>query len=134
MGLIRTTDSGRHFDLLRERVMFPMRDTKGRVVGFGGRALNAETKPKYVNSPDSEVFHKKQLLYGVYEGREQKAQEWLMVEGYMHVIALQQYGIHGAVATLGTASNTDHLNILFKQSNRLTIAFDGHAAGQKAAR
>lgn len=134
LGLIRTSDSGRDFDLLRERVIFPIRDTKGRVVGFGGRALNDEIKPKYINSPDSEVFHKNQLLYGLYEGRKQKAQEWLMVEGYMDVIALQQYGIHGAVATLGTASNTDHLNILFKQSNRLTIAFDGDAAGQKAAR
>jgi len=134
LGLIRTSDSGRDFDLLRERVIFPILDTKGRVVGFGGRALNDEIKPKYINSPDSEVFHKNQLLYGLYEGRKQKAQEWLMVEGYMDVIALQQYGIHGAVATLGTASNTDHLNILFKQSNRLTIAFDGDAAGQKAAR
>lgn len=134
LGLIRTSDSGRDFDLLRERVIFPIRDTKGRVVGFGGRALNDEIKPKYINSPDSEVFHKNQLLYGLYEGRKQKAQEWLMVEGYMDVIALQQYGIHGAVATLGTASNTDHLNILFKQSNRLTIAFDGDVAGQKAAR
>ena len=134
LGLIRTSDSGRDFDLLRERVIFPISDTMGRVVGFGGRALNDEIKPKYINSPDSEVFHKNQLLYGLYEGRKQKAQEWLMVEGYMDVIALQQYGIHGAVATLGTASNTDHLNILFKQSNRLTIAFDGDAAGQKAAR
>jgi DNA primase len=134
LGLIRTSDSGRDFDLLRERVIFPIRDSKGRVVGFGGRALNDEIKPKYINSPDSEVFHKNQLLYGLYEGRKQKAQEWLMVEGYMDVIALQQYGIHGAVATLGTASNTDHLNILFKQNNRLTIAFDGDAAGQKAAR
>ncbi len=134
LGLIRTSDSGRDFDLLRERVIFPIRDAKGRVVGFGGRALNDEIKPKYINSPDSEVFHKNQLLYGLYEGRKQKAQEWLMVEGYMDVIALQQYGIAGAVATLGTASNTEHLNILFKQNSRITIAFDGDAAGQKAAR
>ena len=134
LGLIRTSDSGRDFDLLRERVIFPIRDAKGRVVGFGGRALNDEIKPKYINSPDSEVFHKNQLLYGLYEGRKQKANDWLMVEGYMDVIALQQYGIAGAVATLGTASNTEHLNILFKQNNRITIAFDGDAAGQKAAR
>ena len=113
LGLIRTSDSGRDFDLLRDRVIFPIRDAKGRVVGFGGRALNDEIKPKYINSPDSEVFHKNQLLYGLYEGRKQKAQDWLMVEGYMDVIALQQYGIAGAVATLGTASNTEHLNILF---------------------
>ena len=134
LGLIRTSDNGRDFDLLRDRVIFPIRDAKGRVVGFGGRALNDEIKPKYINSPDSEVFHKNQLLYGLYEGRKQKAQDWLMVEGYMDVIALQQYGIAGAVATLGTASNTEHLNILFKQNNRITIAFDGDVAGQKAAR
>lgn len=134
LGLIRTSDKGRDFNLLRDRVIFPIRDAKGRVVGFGGRALNDEIKPKYINSPDSEVFHKNQLLYGLYEGRKQKAQEWLMVEGYMDVIALQQYGIYGAVATLGTASNTEHLNILFKQNSRITIAFDGDSAGQKAAR
>ncbi|MDA3483667.1 DNA primase [Acinetobacter baumannii] len=134
LGLIRSSDSGRDFDLLRDRVIFPIRDPKGRVVGFGGRALNDEIKPKYINSPDSEVFHKNQLLYGLYEGRKLKANDWLMVEGYMDVIALQQYGIIGAVATLGTASNTEHLNILFKQNNRITIAFDGDAAGQKAAR
>ncbi|OTG68331.1 DNA primase [Acinetobacter sp. ANC 4470] len=134
LGLIRTSDKGRDFDLLRDRVIFPIRDPKGRVVGFGGRALNDEIKPKYINSPDSKVFHKNQLLYGLYEGRKQKAHDWLMVEGYMDVIALQQYGIYGAVATLGTASNTEHLNILFKQNNRITIAFDGDTAGQKAAR
>ncbi|NNH87937.1 DNA primase [Acinetobacter terrae] len=134
LGLIRTSDSGRGFDLLRDRVIFPIRDSKGRVVGFGGRALNDEIKPKYINSPDSDVFHKNRLLYGLYEGRKQKAQDWLMVEGYMDVIALQQYGIYGAVATLGTASNTEHLDILFKHNQRITIAFDGDAAGQKAAR
>lgn len=134
VGLIRSSDSGRDFDLLRERVIFPIRDHKGRVVGFGGRALNDEIKPKYINSPDSEIFHKNQLLYGLYEGRKLKAKDWLMVEGYMDVIALQQYGVYGAVATLGTASNADHLNTLFKQNSRITIAFDGDAAGQKAAR
>lgn len=134
LGLIRTSDSGRDFDLLRERVIFPIRDAKGRVVGFGGRALNDEIKPKYINSPDSEVFHKNQLLYGLHEGRQNKAKDWLMVEGYMDVIALAQYGIHGAVATLGTASNTEHLNILFKQNECITLAFDGDLAGQKAAR
>lgn len=134
LGLIRTSDSGRDFDLLRERVIFPIRDGRGRVVGFGGRALNDEIKPKYINSPDSEVFHKNQLLYGLYEGQKLKANNWLMVEGYMDVIALQQAGIPGAVATLGTASNAEHLNLLFKQKNQITIAFDGDAAGQKAAR
>lgn len=134
LGLIRTSDNGRDFDLLRDRVIFPIRDNKGRVVGFGGRALSDEVKPKYINSPDSEVFRKNQLLYGLYEGRKQKAKQWLMVEGYMDVIALQQHGISGGVATLGTASNADHLSTLFKQNTQLTIAFDGDAAGQKAAR
>ncbi|MEB3767626.1 DNA primase [Acinetobacter sp. MD2] len=134
LGLIRTSDTGRDFDLLRDRVIFPIRDSKGRVVGFGGRALNDEIKPKYINSPDSEVFHKNQLLYGLYEGTKNKAQDWFLVEGYMDVIALQQAGISGAVATLGTASNTEHLNLLFKRNHRITIAFDGDAAGQKAAK
>lgn len=134
VGLIRSSDNGRDFDLLRDRVIFPIRDHKGRVVGFGGRALNDEIKPKYINSPDSDIFHKNQLLYGLYEGRKLKARDWLMVEGYMDVIALQQHGVYGAVATLGTASNIDHLNTLFKQNSRITIAFDGDAAGQKAAR
>lgn len=134
LGLIRTSENGRDFSLLRERVIFPIRDTKGRVVGFGGRALNDDIKPKYINSPDSDIFHKNQLLYGLYEGSKQKAQQWLMVEGYMDVIALHQNGIYGAVATLGTASNAEHLTQLFKRNPRLTLAFDGDEAGQKAAR
>lgn len=133
LGLIRENEAGKPFDLLRDRVIFPIRDSKGRVVGFGGRALNDEIKPKYINSPESEVFHKNQLLYGLYEGRKSKTQDWLMVEGYMDVIALHQAGICGAVATLGTASNADHLGMLFKNSPKLTLAFDGDQAGQKAA-
>lgn len=134
LGLIRTSDNGRDFDLLRERVIFPIRDHKGRIVGFGGRALNDEVKPKYINSPESEIFRKNQLLYGLYEGSKQKAQDWLMVEGYMDVIALHQNGVYGAVATLGTASNSEHLQQLFKRNRRVTLAFDGDTAGQKAAR
>lgn len=133
LGLIRTSEQGRDFDLLRDRVIFPIRDSRGRVVGFGGRALNDEIKPKYINSPDSDLFHKNRLLYGLYEGSQARATDWLMVEGYMDVIALHQAGIHGAVATLGTASNADHLTTLFKRNPRLTLAFDGDQAGQKAA-
>ncbi len=133
LGLVRENDKHGSFSLLRDRVIFPIRDNKGRVVGFGGRALNDEIKPKYINSPDSEVFHKNQLLYGLYEGRKAKAQDWLVVEGYMDVIALHQAGICGAVATLGTASNAEHLNILFRQNPKLTLAFDGDNAGQRAA-
>ena len=133
VGLIRDSDKGRSYNLLRERIIFPIRDTKGRVVGFGGRAMNDEVKPKYINSPESVIFHKSQVLYGLFEGRKARATQWLMVEGYMDVIALQQNGISGAVASLGTATNVEHLNTLFKQSNKITLAFDGDTAGQRAA-
>ena len=133
LGLVRVNENGRQFDLLRDRVMFPIRDRKGRVVGFGGRAMQADAKPKYINSPESVVFNKSNLLYGLYEGRKQRATEWLMVEGYMDVIALAQAGIQGAVAALGTAANVEHLNSLFKLNSSLTLAFDGDQAGQNAA-
>lgn len=133
LGLIRSSDTGREYDLLRDRVIFPIRDRKGRVVGFGGRALSDEVKPKYINSPESVLFNKSQLLYGLYESRKARAERWLLVEGYMDVIALHQAGLPGAVAALGTASNVEHLNLLFRQSDRLTLAFDGDSAGQKAA-
>lgn len=133
LGLVRISDKGRQFDLLRDRVMFPIRDRKGRVVGFGGRAMQDDVKPKYINSPESVVFNKSNLLYGLYEGRKQRAKQWLMVEGYMDVIALAQAGIHGAVAALGTAANVEHLNTLFKLEPSLTLAFDGDQAGQNAA-
>lgn len=133
VGLIRDSDKGRSYDLLRDRVIFPIRDGKGRVVGFGGRAMRDDIKPKYINSPESVIFHKSNVLYGLYEGRQARATQWLMVEGYMDVIALQQAGLSGAVASLGTATNTDHLATLFKQNNKITLAFDGDSAGQRAA-
>ena len=133
LGLVRQSEQGREFDLLRDRVIFPIRDSKGRVVGFGGRALRDDIKPKYINSPESAVFSKATLLYGLYESRKAKASRWLMVEGYMDVIALHQAGLPGAVAALGTASNVEHLNRLFRQTDSLTLAFDGDEAGQRAA-
>jgi DNA primase len=133
LGLIRQSESGRDFCLLRDRVIFPIRDSKGRVVGFGGRAMSDEVKPKYINSPESSVFNKSQLLYGLYESRKARAKHWLMVEGYMDVIALHQAGLAGAVATLGTASNADHLQQLFRQDSKVILAFDGDEAGQRAA-
>lgn len=133
LGLIRDSEKGRAYDLLRDRVIFPIRDSKGRVAGFGGRALNDDIKPKYINSPESVIFHKSEILYGLYEGRKARAGQWLMVEGYMDVIALQQAGLAGAVASLGTATNVEHLNTLFKQTSRITLAFDGDTAGQRAA-
>lgn len=133
LGLIRTSEQGHDFILLRDRVIFPIRDPKGRVVGFGGRAMRDDIKPKYINSPESEIFYKNQILYGMYESRKARADDWLMVEGYMDVIALHQAGMAGAVAALGTATNVDHLQTLFKQSPRVTLAFDGDNAGQRAA-
>lgn len=133
VGLIRDSEKGRAYDLLRDRVIFPIRDAKGRVVGFGGRALSDDIKPKYINSPESVIFHKSEILYGLYEGRKARAGQWLMVEGYMDVITLQQAGLPGAVASLGTATNVEHLNTLFKQSSKITLAFDGDTAGQRAA-
>ncbi|MEY4516506.1 MAG: hypothetical protein RL180_852 [Pseudomonadota bacterium] len=133
LGLVRTSEQGREFDLLRDRVIFPIRDRKGRVVGFGGRAMDDTVKPKYINSPESAVFQKSHLLYGLYESRKAKPEHWLMVEGYMDVIALHQAGLAGAVATLGTATNPEHLDLLFRQHTRVTLAFDGDSAGQRAA-
>lgn len=133
LGLLRVSEQGRDFDLLRDRLIFPIRDAKGRVVGFGGRAMNDQVKPKYINSPESVVFNKAALLYGLYESRKARAEQWLMVEGYMDVIALHQAGLAGAVAALGTAANVEHLNRLFKQDSRIILAFDGDNAGQRAA-
>ena len=133
LGLIRSSEQSREYILLRDRVIFPIRDPKGRVVGFGGRAMRDDIKPKYINSPESEIFYKNQILYGMYESRKARADDWLMVEGYMDVIALHQAGMAGAVAALGTATNVDHLQTLFKQSTRVTLAFDGDNAGQRAA-
>jgi DNA primase len=133
LGLMRTSEQGRDFDLLRDRVIFPIRDRKGRVVGVGGRAMDDTVKPKYINSPESAVFQKSHLLYGLYESRKAKPEHWLMVEGYMDVIALHQAGLAGAVATLGTATNPEHLDMLFRQHQRITLAFDGDSAGQRAA-
>lgn len=133
LGLIRTSERGQDYVLLRDRVIFPIRDVKGRVVGFGGRAMRDDIKPKYINSPESEIFYKNQILYGLYESRKARADDWLMVEGYMDVIALHQAGLAGAVAALGTATNVEHLQTLFKQNPRVTLAFDGDNAGQRAA-
>lgn len=119
--------------LLRHRVIFPIRDTRGRVVGFGGRALADDVKPKYINSPESPVFHKSHLLYGFHESRQARARQWVMTEGYLDVIALHQAGLPGAVAALGTATSTSHLQMLFQASKDITLAFDGDTAGQQAA-
>ena len=124
LGLVRQSEKGRDYDLLRDRVIFPIRDNQGRVIGFAGRALDNEVKPKYINSSDSPVFHKQHVLYGYYESRQHKANDWLVVEGYMDVIALYQAGIYGAVASMGTAINESQISRLLQLNPTLTLCFD----------
>ncbi|MBD3639946.1 MAG: DNA primase [Marinobacter sp.] len=125
---------GRPRDLFRNRVMFPIRNTRGRTVAFGGRTLG-DDKAKYINSPESDVFHKSREIYGLFEARQtiRQLDKLLVVEGYMDVIALAQYGIDYAVATLGTATNQDSLQALLKQVRHVVFCFDGDTAGFRAA-
>ncbi len=133
LGLVRRSEKGRDYDLLRDRVIFVIRDSQGRVIGFAGRALDNDVKPKYINSSESPVFHKQHVLYGYYESRQHRANNWLVVEGYMDVIALYQAGIYGAVASMGTAVNEQQISRLLTLNPVLTLSFDGDSAGQKAA-
>ncbi len=125
---------GRPRDLFRNRVMFPIRNSRGRTIAFGGRTLG-DDKAKYINSPESDVFHKSREIYGLYEAKQalKQVDRLLVVEGYMDVIALAQNGIHFAVATLGTATNQDSLSALLKQARHIIFCFDGDAAGFRAA-
>jgi len=125
---------GRPRDLFRNRVMFPIRNTRGKTVAFGGRTLG-DDKAKYINSPESDVFHKSREIYGLYEARQaiRQLDKLLVVEGYMDVIALAQHGIHDAVATLGTATNQDSLTALLRQVRHVVFCFDGDQAGFRAA-
>jgi DNA primase len=133
-GLVKKNDQGRHYDTFRDRIMFPIRDSRGRVVGFGGRVLGAG-EPKYLNSPETPVFHKRQALYGVYEARQRpgRPDEIVVVEGYMDAVALAQHGIEPALATLGTATTADHVRQLTRLANRVIFCFDGDRAGRAAA-
>lgn len=134
LGLVRQSEkTGHPYTLLRHRVIFPIRDNQGQVVGFAGRALSDDDKPKYINSSDSPVFHKQHLLYGLYEARKAKANNWLVVEGYMDVISLYQAGVYGAVASMGTAIGAAQIERLLQLNPVLTLSFDGDEAGQKAA-
>lgn len=125
---------GRHYDRFRDRVLFPIRDIRGRTIGFGGRTLTNEI-PKYLNSPETPIFHKNQTLYGLYEvcQHHRKLQRVIVVEGYLDVISLAQHGIDYAVATLGTALNAKHIQLLLRYTSDIIFCFDGDAAGQKAA-
>ncbi|MBT8147626.1 MAG: DNA primase [Gammaproteobacteria bacterium] len=127
-------DSRHYYDRFRDRIMFPIRNSKGQVIGFGGRVLG-DDKPKYLNSPETPVFHKSLELYGLYEARQanRKLERVIIVEGYMDVIALAQSGINNAVATLGTATNANHLKRLFRLVNEVVFCFDGDEAGRTAA-
>ena len=134
LGLLVEKDDGGRYDRFRDRVMFPIRDRRGRCIGFGGRVLGDE-KPKYMNSPESPVFHKGQELYGLFEARKanQKLERLLVVEGYMDVVALAQFGLTNAVATLGTATTPEHLERLYRTVSEVVFCFDGDAAGRRAA-
>lgn len=133
-GLLVEKEGGQRYDRFRGRLMFPIRDKRARIIGFGGRVLD-DSLPKYLNSPETPLFHKGKEVYGLYELLEKnsKPQRILIVEGYMDVIALAQFGIHYAVAALGTAASQAHLDLLFRFSSELVFCFDGDKAGREAA-
>jgi len=132
--LIIRKDNGKHYDRFRERIMFPIRDSRGRCIGFGGRVMGQE-EPKYLNSPETVLFHKGRELYGLYEARQaiRHIERLVVVEGYMDVVALARHGIDFAAATLGTATTDEHLNRLFRLSDEVHFCFDGDRAGRAAA-
>ncbi len=133
-GLLIEKDQGGQYDRFRDRIMFPIQDKRGRVIGFGGRVLGDGT-PKYLNSPETDIFHKGSELYGFYEARQhtRKLERLLVVEGYMDVIALAQFDISYAVATLGTATTQEHVTQLFRAVPEIIFCFDGDRAGRDAA-
>lgn len=133
-GLAIEKDKGGIYERFRGRLMFPIRDHRGQVIGFGGRVLD-DSKPKYLNSPETPVFHKQKSLYGWHEwlGNRPLPTSAILVEGYTDVIALHEAGLTQALATLGTACSEHHLNMLFQRTDTLYFCFDGDAAGQKAA-
>ena len=132
-GMIIAKDN-RHYDRFRDRIMFPIRDARGRTIAFGGRILG-DGEPKYLNSPETVLFHKGRELYGLYEARQalRHIDQLVVVEGYMDAVALARHGIDFAVATLGTATTSEHLNRLFRLTENVCFAFDGDRAGRKAA-
>ena len=134
-GLIGRNESGREYDRFRERIMFPVRDGRGRIIAFGGRLLGEGQGPKYLNSPETPIFHKSQELYGLFEARKssRRLESLIVVEGYLDVIALAQAGIRNTVATLGTATGEDHYRKLYRYADEVICCFDGDAAGRRAA-
>jgi len=139
VGLFSKNDTGRIYDKFRDRVMFPIHDRRGRVIAFGGRVLEKDREkdgnPKYLNSPETPLFHKGRELYGLWQVRQanSKIPRLIVVEGYMDVVALFQYGVTQAVATLGTATTPDHAELLFRNAADVYFCFDGDRAGRGAA-
>ncbi|HCH1191248.1 TPA: DNA primase [Vibrio parahaemolyticus] len=133
-GMLIENDKGNRYDRFRGRIMFPIRDRRGRVIGFGGRVLGEGT-PKYLNSPETPIFHKGKELYGLYEVLQahREPAQILVVEGYMDVVALAQYGVDYSVASLGTSTTGDHIQMLFRQTNTVVCCYDGDRAGKEAA-
>ncbi|MBG6240785.1 MAG: DNA primase [Candidatus Symbiopectobacterium sp. Dall1.0] len=133
-GMLVKNEQGRTYDRFRERVMFPIRDKRGRVIAFGGRVLG-DGLPKYLNSPETEIFHKGRQLYGLYEAQQNHTElkRLLVVEGYMDVVALAQFGIDYAVASLGTATTADHIQMMFRVTDQVICCYDGDRAGRDAA-
>lgn len=134
VGMLITNDNGSTYDLFRERVMFPIRDKRGRVLAFGGRSL-IEGQPKYIHSPDTEIFHKSDYLYGMYEVQQQHAKltRILVVEGYIDVVSLSQFGIDYAVALLGTTTTAEHIQRIYRITDQVVYCYDGDPAGMEAA-
>ncbi|MFA9438763.1 DNA primase [Uliginosibacterium sp. sgz301328] len=134
-GLVIQNDAGRRYDRFRERITFPILDQRGNVIGFGGRIIGAG-EPKYLNSPETPLFEKGRELYGLWQARQaiRESSTVVVVEGYMDVVALAQFGFGAAVATLGTATTPTHIQKLFRQAERIVFCFDGDTAGRKAAR
>lgn len=134
-GMLIQNEQGKIYDRYRDRLMFPIHDRKGKIIGFGGRVLAADQKPKYLNSPETPLFHKGRELYGLYQVSQCKTQleQLIVVEGYLDVISLTQYGVTGAVATLGTTMGVYQFQLLRKYAQKVIFCFDGDEAGKKAA-
>jgi DNA primase len=134
-GLFSKNDKGNVYDKFRDRLMFPIHDRRGRTIAFGGRVIDPEDSPKYLNSPETALFHKGRELYGLWQAKQANAKldRLIVVEGYMDVVALAQYGVSQAVATLGTATTPDHAELLFRNAPDVVFCFDGDRAGRSAA-
>ncbi|CUX96862.1 DNA primase [Candidatus Doolittlea endobia] len=134
-GMIVINKNGRTYDRFRDRIMFPIRDKRGRVIAFGGRILG-EGQPKYLNSPETDIFHKGRQLYGLHEALQQhtKLSRLLVVEGYIDAVTLAQFGINYVVASLGTSTTPDHMQLLYRITDRVIYCYDGDLAGREAAR